>query len=78
MEQVAQTYLDENLRQLALSKTQATSQKADDDGIDSEEDEDENFDKAERTQKHDDLETFSKLMKQRIEPSMKLLITRFN
>ena len=63
--------------QVALSKTQIASQRADDDGVDSDDDEDENFDKTERTQKHDDLETFAKLMRQRIEPSMLLILNRY-
>jgi hypothetical protein len=47
------------------------------DDDDNDEDEDENFDKNQRTQKNDDLDWFAKLMRQKIEYSLQLLISRF-
>lgn len=38
-------------------------------------DEDENFDKTERTQKQEDLDWFSKLMRQKISESLELLLS---
>ena len=50
VQNVAQTYLDENLMQVAQSKTQITSQRADNDDDDEEgNDEDENFKDTETT-----------------------------
>ena len=40
-------------------------------------DEDENFDKDERTQKQEDMDWFSKLMRQKISESLELLLNRF-
>ena len=42
----------------------------------SSDDEDENFDKRERTQKSDDLDWFAKLMRQRLPDSLALLHAR--
>ena len=44
---------------------------------DDEDDEDENFDKNQRTQRSEDLDWFAKLMRQKIEYSLNLLINRF-
>ena len=40
------------------------------------EDEDENFEMGQRTQKHDDLDWFSRLMRQSVDDSMNLLLQR--
>jgi hypothetical protein len=61
--------VEENLRQEGL-----TCQASGDD----EEDEDENFSKRERTIKADNLDLFSRLMKQKIEVSLSLILNFFN
>ena len=71
IKELIQVYLDENLQQKALNFGQFQNES------DQEEDEDENFDKNQRTQKHDDLDWFSKLMKQKAEDSLALILNRF-
>lgn len=71
IKELIQVYLDENLQQKALNFGQFQNES------DQEEDEDENFDKNQRTQKHDDLDWFSKLMKQKTEDSLALILNRF-
>ena len=63
-------YLDNNLAQKTVNAL--TSDQNDEDA----DDEDENFDKRERTQKNDDLDWFSKLMRQKVTESMQLLLQR--
>lgn len=65
-------FLDANIEQKAVNPL--TSNQDDEDA----DDEDENFDKGERTQKQEDLDWFSKLMRQKITESMQLLLDRFN
>jgi len=55
--QIIQTYLDENLQQQAQNISSFSQQDDDPD------DDDENFVKTERTQKHEDFDWFSKLMR---------------
>ncbi len=57
-------FLDANIEQKAVNPL--TSNQDDEDA----DDEDENFDKGERTQKQEDLDWFSKLMRQKITESM--------
>lgn len=64
-------FLDNKLVQKAVNPFK--SEQCDEEDTD---DEDENFDKRERTQKHDDLDWFAKLMRQKITESMQLLLAR--
>ena len=70
--QIIQTYLDENLKQQAINFSSFNGGKADET-----DDDDENFEANQRTQKHDDFDWFSKLMRQKMEDSMQLLIRRY-
>lgn len=65
--EVILTYLDENLKQQAISSF------AEDDP----DDEDENFERNQRTQKNDDFDWFSKLMRQKMDDSMRMLLQRY-
>ena len=64
-------FLDNKLAHMA--RNPYASEVNDDEEAD---DEDENFDKRERTQKHDDLDSFAKLMRQKIIDSMQLILSR--
>lgn len=70
--QIIQTYLDENLKQQAINFSSFNGGKADET-----DDDDENFEANQRTQKHDDFDWFSKLMRQKMEDSMQLLLRRY-
>ena len=69
--QLITCFLDGNLQQRAVNPLTSGNSSEDAD------DEDENFDKTERTQKQDDLDWFSKLMRQKISESLELLLSRF-
>lgn len=64
-------FLEENLKQEGIVGSQNVED-ADED------DEDENFDKRERTVKNENLDFFSRLMKQKIDTSLNLMINFFN
>ena len=66
--QLITCFLDGNLEQKAGNPL--TSDQADEDA----DDEDENFDMGERTQKQEDLDWFAKLMRQKIQESLDLLL----
>lgn len=63
--QIIQTFLDNSL-QVVLKQDEL------------DEDEEENFEKTERTVRNDDIDFFSKLMKQKSEFSMALILDRYN
>lgn len=70
IDQVVAVYLEENIKQEGVMGNQQLEE--------DEEDEDENFEKKERTLKNENFDYFSRLMKQKIESSMALLINYFN
>lgn len=64
--EVIRVFLEENLKQ--EGQTQALADEEDQD------DEDENFDKTEKTVRNENFDFFSKLMKQKVENSMMIII----
>lgn len=72
IDQVIAVFLEENLKQEGMVGTQNVGD------ADEEDDEDENFDKKERTVKSENLDFFSRLMKQKLETSMNLMINFYN
>ena len=74
LQQVSQAYLDGNLQLQANSIISAATFAAQ--ASSDADDEDENFEKGQRTQKSDDLDAFAKLMRIQIVPSLKLILSR--
>jgi hypothetical protein len=81
IDQIIATYLEENIKQEGLSVRGPIGGLGAnlDDGLNgNEEDEDENFQKREKTMRQENLDYFSRLMKQKTERSVQMILSLFN
>lgn len=72
IEQIIATFLEETIKVQGMSKVALSGDESEG------EDEDENFQKKERTQKNENLDFFARLMKQKIQYSCNIILTALN